>query len=40
MLHVRKFLKEDGGCILMSNDVRILLSKRRKDEFLKLLKSR
>lgn len=37
MAHVKKFLKEDGGCIIMSNGGRVILSKRKRDEFLKLL---
>lgn len=34
---VRKVLKEDGGYILMANNARILLSKRKREEFLKRL---
>lgn len=37
MHHVKKFLKEDGGCILMSSGARINLSKRKREEFLRLL---
>lgn len=34
---VRKILKENGGYILMANNARILLSKRKREEFLKRL---
>lgn len=34
---VKKFLKEDGGCVIMSDNSRVFVSKRRKDEFLKML---
>ena len=37
MAQIKKFLKEDGGCILMSNGARINLSKRKREEFLRLL---
>lgn len=37
MAQVKKFLKEDGGCVVMSDDSKVMVSKRRKDEFLKRL---
>ncbi|MGH2645173.1 MAG: LytR/AlgR family response regulator transcription factor, partial [Chitinophagaceae bacterium] len=40
MKQVKKILKEDGGCIIMSNGARILLSKRKREEFLRLLEGR
>lgn len=39
MAHVRKFLKQDGGCILMSDGSRLQLSKRKREDFLRLLKA-
>lgn len=39
MAHVRKFLKEDGGSILMSDGSRLQLSKRKREEFFRLLKA-
>lgn len=40
MAHVKKFLKEDGGCIIMSNGSRVILSKRKRDEFFRLLEGK
>lgn len=40
MLHVKKLTKEDGGSIIMSNGNKVLLSKRKKEEFLKLLENK
>jgi hypothetical protein len=40
MLHVKKVIKEDGGSIVMSNGSKVLLSKRKREEFLKLLENR
>ncbi|MEO6831241.1 MAG: LytTR family DNA-binding domain-containing protein [Chitinophagaceae bacterium] len=40
MGHIKKVLKEDGGSILMSNNAHILLSKRKREEFLRLLEQR
>lgn len=37
MAEVRKYIKTDGGSILMSNENEVSISKRRRDEFLKLL---
>lgn len=37
MLHVRKLIKEDGGSIVMSNGNKVLLSKRKKEGFIKIL---
>lgn len=34
--HIKKFLKEDGGTILMSDDSKLEVSRRKKTEFLKL----
>ena len=36
-LFVSKYLKEDGGCIIMKNDNRVPLSRRRKDDFIEFL---
>lgn len=35
--HVKKYLKEDGGAIIMGNDTHIPLSRRRRSMFLSLL---
>ncbi|HEX5555049.1 MAG TPA: response regulator [Chitinophagaceae bacterium] len=40
MGHVKKFLKEDGGCILITGGSRIQLSKRKREEFLRLLENK
>lgn len=40
MAQVKKFLKEDGGSIIMSNGSRVILSKRRREEFLRLLENK
>lgn len=37
LAEVKKFIKTDGGSVLMSNENEVPVSKRRKDEFLKLL---
>lgn len=36
---ITKVLKEDGGFVLMENNVKIPIARRRKEEFLELLKS-
>ncbi len=37
MRAVRKYIKGDGGCVLMSNGDTVDVSKRRKEDFLKML---
>ncbi len=37
MLHVKKYVKNDGGYILMANDIRVAISRRNKVAFLELL---
>jgi len=37
LLEVKKFLKSNGGSVMMSNGNQVSVSKRRRDEFLKLL---
>jgi two-component system LytT family response regulator len=39
MNHIKKYLKGDGGTVIMSNDVEIEVSRRRKSAFLELLSS-
>lgn len=34
---VKKYIKTDGGSVLMTNENEVSISKRRRDEFLKLL---
>ena len=36
---ISKVLKEDGGFVVMENGVKIPIARRRKDEFLDMLKS-
>ena len=36
---ITKVLKEDGGFVLMENNIKIPIARRRKEEFLELLKS-
>lgn len=38
--HVKKMIRENGGSIVMSNGEKVLLSKRKKEGFLKLLENR
>ncbi len=38
MDHVKRFIKEDGGYILMSNGIHIPVSRRKKQEFLERVK--
>lgn len=37
LLEVKKFIKSNGGSVMMSNGNQVSVSKRRRDEFLKLL---
>jgi two-component system LytT family response regulator len=37
LAEVKKYIKADGGSVLMSNENEVSVSKRRRDEFLKLL---
>lgn len=37
LFEVRKFVKSDGGYLIMSNDDFISISKKKKDEFLHLM---
>jgi two-component system LytT family response regulator len=37
LAEVRKYIKSDGGSVLMTNENEVAISKRRKDEFLRLL---
>ncbi len=36
---ITKVLKEDGGFVVLDNGAKIPMARRRKDEFLELLKS-
>ena len=38
MQHVRRYMRDDGGYVVMSNDFRIPIAKRRKEEFMALLR--
>lgn len=38
-LHVQKVLNEDGGLVVMSNDVKLPIARRRKSDFLEWLKN-
>jgi two-component system LytT family response regulator len=33
--HIKKFVKSDGGYVVMSDDSRVMVSRRKKEEFLK-----
>jgi two-component system LytT family response regulator len=35
--HVREYIKTDGGYLVMQNDMKVPVSKNRKDELLQLL---
>jgi len=37
MSHIKKYLKQDGGAVIMSDNSEIPISRRRKDTFLELL---
>jgi two-component system, LytTR family, response regulator len=37
--YVKKYLKNDGGQVVLKNDTTIEISRRKKDDFLKILKS-
>lgn len=39
LAEVKKYIKTDGGSVLMTNENEVSISKRRRDEFLKLLGS-
>ena len=34
---VKKFIKEDGGYVLMEDGTEVMVARRRKDEFIKML---
>ena len=38
--YVKKYIREDGGCIVMTNGSQIPIARRRKDDFLEALRSR
>ena len=39
MSHVQRYLRDDGGYVVMSDGIRIPIAKRRKEEFMAMLKS-
>jgi two-component system, LytTR family, response regulator len=38
LMQVQKFIRQEGGHLIMSNDLHVPISKSKKDEFLRLLK--
>lgn len=38
-LHIQKVLNEDGGVVMMSNDIKLPIARRRKSEFLEWVKA-
>jgi two-component system LytT family response regulator len=38
-LHIKRYKKNDGGIVVMSDNAEIIIARRRKDDFLEWLKN-